>query len=203
MTAQKIAFFCVALVFLGLFTLIQRQVVSATEAGFRSQAIELERGQQTLFTVAAAKVLDPEFFDKPAFHSPITIDLATSGRGDESLDQVAEIRAAYDLSQRLDHNAILERHLSNVDFGRGCRGIDAARLGLTVGTDTSTSFTTVALAALLKDPQTLTTEPSQLKAAAVSLAKELTDGDHLSGEVLLELQNASATAFEVSGNCTP
>lgn len=202
MTGPKVIFFCVALVIFGLFMVVQRQIVSATAASFQSQAGQQEQGQRTLFTVAAAQVLDPDFFDKPAFHSPITMAVVAADPSQTGLDDIGKIRAAFDLSQRLDHNAILERYLQDIDFGLGCRGFGPAMTGLSVGTNTSPTFETVALATMLKNTRVLASDAAALQRDTVELAETLRNSGQISEQILSEIQTASASEFAVTGSCT-
>lgn len=198
MTAQKMILFGAALVFLSLFIFLQRQIAGATQAHFQPVTVEQSVGQRSLFNIAAAAALDPEFFDRAASHSPLTMALIQSDPATRDLDQVGQIRAVFDLADRLDHNAILERFLETADFGRGCRGSEAALDGLVVGSASSDEFRTIAVAAMLGESETgVQGLPEQAQAVAEALFSQ----NQISAEINDAIQGASASEFVVTGGC--
>ncbi len=198
---QKLTLFFVAIAITMMFALLQRSFVGAFEAQFDERPTLASQYDGTILSQAVAAVLEPEFFDKPASHSTLTMSLVLSDPANQNLDQAGQIRAAFALGNELGHDGIMERYLSTAKFANGCEGIDEARNGLQFAADVPVAIQDMALAAMLDDTGSVPKNATQIRMVVVDLAKNLSSENRISSEIMFEIEDLSASTFAISGGC--
>ncbi len=198
---QKLTLFFVAIAATMMFALWQRSFVGAFEAQFDERPTLASQYDGTILSQAVAAVLEPEFFDKPASHSTLTMSLVLSDPANQNLDQAGQIRAAFALGNELGHDGIMERYLSTAKFANGCEGIDEARNGLQFAADVPVAIQDMALAAMLDDTGSTPKNATQIRMFVVDLAKNLSSENRISSEIMFEIEALSASTFAISGGC--
>lgn len=195
---QKLTLLFLGIAAMFMFGLWQMTFVGAFEAQFVGQDDDANGYDPTVFSFAAAEILEPGFFDKPASHSEMTMALVQSDPETRDLDQVAQIRAAFALGDSLGHKGVLDRTLETAVFANGCEGITIARNGLQIAPTASQTARDLALAAMLGGDNSATS----LRGETLSLAKSLNEIGRVSTEIVKEIEALNVSDFAITGSCS-
>lgn len=199
---QKLTLFFVAIAATMMFALWQRNFVGAFEAQFDERPTLASQNDGTVLSQAVAAVLEPDFFDKPASHSALTMSLVQSDPANQDLDQAGQIRAAFALGDDLGHDGVMKRYLSTAKFANGCEGLEEARTGLQIAADVPAAIQDLALAAMLENSGSTQKNATQLRNSVVDLAKNLSSENRIPTEIMVEIEALSASTFAISGGCS-